>query len=187
MVNGPAVKPFAEKSYDDIRKWESEASAAAQALQAVGDIRGIMSQLDGGRYEQALSYIQEYAPRLMPQGAPNLVAARQAFSGAVQPLMAQNLEMMRGLGAMSEKEFQAAMEALPKFGQDKAATDFLTGLVERKSKPIYDRAVAAREYMNTPEFEQSGFLRFDTSRFMATPNSAPNPKAAGVADPLGIR
>jgi hypothetical protein len=183
----PGEKPFAEKSYEDIRKWEADASAANNALSAVSDIRGLMSGLDGGRIEQVLSYVQEFAPALMPRDSTNLVAVRQSFAGAVQPLMAQNLEMMRGLGAMSEKEFEAAMQSLPKFGQDKVATEFLLGLVERKSRPIVQRAEGARSFMETnPEFERTGFLRFNPMQYSPAPGSAP-PASPKADDPLGLR
>lgn len=172
----PGEQPFAGKSYDDLRTWENQAGAARGAVAAVNDIRGIMSQIDGGRYEEALSYVQEFAPALLPRDSKNLVAARQAFAGAVQPLMAQNLEMMRGLGAMSENEFKAAMSSLPKFGQDKAATEFLLGLTERKSTPLIQRAEAAREFMDTnPEFGRTGFMRFNPSQY--APPGEPEPQA----------
>jgi hypothetical protein len=134
--------------------------------------------------------LQEFAPGLVEpfraDGAVNLAAARQKFAGAVQPLMSQNIKILQGLGPMSEMEFKAANEALPKFGLEKEATEFLLDFFERKSGPIIQRADAARSFMETnPEFGRTGFLRFNPAQY--SPPTAPPPAAPTAEDPLGLR
>ncbi|HEX7021771.1 MAG TPA: hypothetical protein VF171_02865 [Trueperaceae bacterium] len=155
--NQPAVQPFAEKSYEQMQSWEQGARVAQETLSSVSEVRSILDQMDGGRMEQAISYLQEFTPGFVPK---DKAEARQAFLGATRPMMAQALEMMRGLGPMTEKEFQAATAALPKFGLEKGATEYLTNLFERKAQTAIGTYESALQYTQTPEFGTSGFLRF---------------------------
>lgn len=176
-LNAPAVKPFAEKSYEQMAGWEKDARVAQQTLSGVQNVRALLSQMEGGQYENVLSYLQAADPTgLLPKDKAQL---RQKFTGAVAPMIQDSLQMMRGLGAMSDREFAAATSRVPQFGQQKEATEYLVNLIESKSKPLVENYTNALAYSNSPEFEKSGFLKYRPSYTQAPYN----PTAATPASP----
>lgn len=173
-----AWEKFQERAPDDLQRMQDYAANAEGFLRVADDVRAINRAHGTGRWQNIKAMAGEYFPENTDWN--KLAGDRQLFDVGVNQALQLALEKMRGLGQMTEVEFEAATKELARFSNTREANEYIINLMESKARDNAQTYDMALEYMNNPEFERSGFARFrpaNTMRRTAPVKGGPAAKA----------
>ncbi len=167
-----AWEVFQKEAFNQLEEFRQQSRDAERSLSAASDMRKILEDYDGGLTENALGLLG----RFMPKGTDmrELAANRELFELASSQTLKQALEKMRGLGQMTEKEFEAATREMARFSNTREANLYAIDLIEKYAGRGVSAYSDAVRYMQDPSsgFGRTGFAYFNPDFTIDAPASS---------------